>query len=300
MNKKTAPHGLGRGLGALLGEIDDVTEKVTNEEEQASDGVIEVSLSDIDVNREQPRKSFDEAELNELADSIKSVGVIQPIVLAKRNGRYTIIVGERRFRASRMAGKTTIPAIIRDYDELTRLKTALIENLQRSDLNPIEEAAGVKTLMDKCGCTQEEIAPIVGKSRPAVANSLRLLNLPESVKTLLINGSLSAGHGRALVSVSPARQEKLANLTVQQGWSVRQLERICAQPEKEEEPDKPKKKQPKTPEIKQLEKMARDAFGVRAKIDGDENKGKLIVTYSSAEELEGIWNVLGSINGEAD
>ena len=295
MNKKTAPHGLGRGLSALLGDIDEATSESAAVKSAGKDGVIEVSLSDIDVNRDQPRQDFDEDSLQELADSIKSVGVIQPIILRKNGERYSIVVGERRFRASRMAGKATIPAIVRDMDEETRIKSALIENLQREDLNPVEMALGIKALMEQCNLTQDEAAQVVGKSRSAIANTLRLLTLDKDVLDLLRSGSISAGHARSLVTVSPARQKRLAELTVQQGWSVRQLERICALPEKDELAETRRKK-PKAPELSKLEKMAREAFGTRARIDGDETKGRLIISYTSAEDLESIWSILEALN----
>ena len=288
--KKTAPHGLGRGLGALLGDIENESELLHSETEQKGDVVQTVPLSSIDPNRDQPRKEFREDSLKELADSIRAVGVIQPIVVTKRGNRYSIIAGERRWRASRMAGLNEVPVIVRDWDEMTRLKAALIENLQRDDLNPVEEALGIRALMDKCELTQEAASGVIGKSRSAIANSLRLLTLPDDVLALLKNGSLSAGHGRALVSVSPERQSKLAILTVQQGWSVRQLERICAQPEKKPVETPAPARRPA--ELGQLEKMAREVFGTRVKLDGDENKGKITLSYMSAEDLERIWDVL--------
>lgn len=288
--KKTAPHGLGRGLGALLGDIENESELLHSETEQKGDVVQTVPLSSIDPNRDQPRKEFREESLKELADSIRAVGVIQPIVVTKRGNRYSIIAGERRWRASRMAGLNEVPVIVRDWDEMTRLKAALIENLQRDDLNPVEEALGIRALMDKCELTQEAASGVIGKSRSALANSLRLLTLPDDVLALLKDGSLSAGHGRALVSVSPERQSKLAILTVQQGWSVRQLERICAQPEKKPVETPAPARRPA--ELGQLEKMAREVFGTRVKLDGDENKGKITLSYMSAEDLERIWDVL--------
>ncbi|MBQ4157640.1 MAG: ParB/RepB/Spo0J family partition protein [Clostridia bacterium] len=288
--KKTAPRGLGRGLGALLGEIDEAHEALTAESAQPGDRVENVRIVDIDPNRDQPRKDFDEESLKELSESIQAVGVIQPVILTKKGSRYQIVAGERRWRASRMAGLNEIPAIVRDWDEITRMKAALIENLQRDDLNPVEEALGIQTLMKKCDLTQEAVSKVVGKSRSAVANMLRLLTLPDKVLEMLKNGTISAGHARALVSVSPAeRQLKLALYAVQQGWSVRQLERISAQPEKEETP---KKKEKRIPELQQLEKMARDVFGTRAKLNGDTNSGKLILSYSSYDDLERIWEVL--------
>ena len=288
--KKTAPHGLGRGLGALLGDIENESELLHSETEQKGDVVQTVPLSSIDPNRDQPRKEFREESLKELADSIRAVGVIQPIVVTKRGNRYSIIAGERRWRASRMAGLNEVPVIVRDWDEMTRLKAALIENLQRDDLNPVEEALGIRALMDKCELTQEAASGVIGKSRSAIANSLRLLTLPDDVLALLKDGSLSAGHGRALVSVSPERQSKLATLTVQQGWSVRQLERICAQPEKKPVETPAPARRPV--ELGQLEKMVREVFGTRVKLDGDENKGKITLSYMSAEDLERIWDVL--------
>lgn len=288
--KKTAAHGLGRGLGALLGDIEEESELLHSETEQKGDIIETVPLSSIDPNRDQPRKEFREESLKELADSIRAVGVIQPIVVTRRGNRYSIIAGERRWRASRMAGLTEVPVIVRDWDEMTRLKAALIENLQRDDLNPVEEALGIRALMDKCELTQEAAAGVIGKSRSAIANALRLLTLPDDVLALLKDGSLSAGHGRALVSVSPERQSKLALLTIQQGWSVRQLERICAQPEKKFSDKSSSSRRP--PELAQLEKMAREIFGTRVKLDGDENRGKITLSYMSAEDLERIWDVL--------
>jgi len=290
--KKTAPRGLGRGLGALLGDLEEEHAQVTSEETQPGDRVETLPIVSIDPNRDQPRRQFDEESLKELAESISAVGVIQPIIVTQKGERYTIVAGERRWRASRIAGLKEIPAIVRNWDELTRMKAALIENLQRDDLNPVEEAMGIQALMNRCQLTQEAASQVVGKSRSAIANALRLLTLPEPVIEMLKNGQLSAGHARALVSVSPERQLRLAQLTHQQGWSVRQLERICAQPEK---PEEPKKAPKRANELVQLEKMAREVFGTRAKLSGDENSGKLVLSYSSADDLERIWEVLDCI-----
>lgn len=290
---KKVQRGLGRGLGALLG--DDVVEqpKAAPEpepkQEEVRDAVRMLPIRLIDPNREQPRRTFDEEALKDLAASIESVGVIQPIIVAESGERYSIIAGERRYRASRMAGLEEIPAIVRNWDEQRRLEAALIENLQRDDLNPIEEAMGVKRLMEESSLTQEKVAERLGKSRPAVANLLRLLTLEESVQQLLIEGKLSAGHARALVTVDKKRQVQLANLTVQQGWSVRQLERICAQPVKEEQP-KPAKVRDQ--QFSRLEGMARELFGTRARLDGTQDSGKLTLFYYSADDLQRIWEVL--------
>lgn len=272
--------GLGRGLGALLGDA--------VEQQPSRDEVRMLAIADIDPNREQPRRRFDETALKDLAESIRAVGILQPILVRATGTRYEIIAGERRYRAGRLAGLTEIPAIVRDWDEQKRLEAALIENLQRDDLNPVEEAAGVKALMEAAGLTQERVAERLGKSRPAVANLLRLLTLPEDVQKMLVDGRLTAGHARALVTVEPARQTQLANLTVQQNWSVRQLERICAQPVKP--PAKPAK--PVDRQLAELEDMARELFGTRAKLEGDFERGRLTLSYYSAEDLQRIWDVL--------
>lgn len=272
--------GLGRGLGALLGDA--------VEQQPSRDEVRMLAIADIDPNREQPRRRFDETALKDLAESIRAVGILQPILVRATGTRYEIIAGERRYRAGRLAGLTEIPAIVRDWDEQKRLEAALIENLQRDDLNPVEEAAGVKALMEAAGLTQERVAERLGKSRPAVANLLRLLTLPEDVQKMLVDGRLTAGHARALVTVDPARQTQLANLTVQQNWSVRQLERICAQPVKP--PAKPAK--PVDRQLAELEDMARELFGTRAKLEGDFERGRLTLSYYSAEDLQRIWDVL--------
>ena len=291
---KKIQRGLGRGLGALLGE-DVVAEAQEEAQVQAAqptepvDAVRMLPIGQIDPNREQPRRSFDEDALKELAASIEAVGVLQPIIVAPSGDRYTIIAGERRYRASRLAGLTEIPAIVRDWDSQKRLEAALIENLQRDDLNPVEEAMGVRRLMDEAGLTQEKAAERLGKSRPAVANLLRLLTLPDSVKALLAEGKLSAGHARALVTVDPRRQVQLANLTVQQGWSVRQLERICAQPVK---PEAPKPRRPKDAQIGELENMARELFGTRVRLDGTTDSGRITLFYYNSDDLQRIWDVM--------
>lgn len=291
---KKIQRGLGRGLGALLGEdvVAEAAQEAQAESQQPAgsvDAVRMLPIGQIDPNRDQPRRSFDENALKELAASIEAVGVLQPIIVAPSGDRFTIIAGERRYRASRLAGLDEIPAIVRDWDSQKRLEAALIENLQRDDLNPVEEAMGVRQLMDEAGLTQERAAERLGKSRPAVANLLRLLTLPDSVKQLLAEGKLSAGHARALVTVEPRRQVQLANLTVQQGWSVRQLERICAQPVKEEGP-KPRKA--RDAQIGELENMARELFGTRVRLDGTNDSGKITLFYYNSDDLQRIWDVL--------
>ncbi|MGN0801076.1 MAG: ParB/RepB/Spo0J family partition protein [Candidatus Faecivicinus sp.] len=296
---KKVQRGLGRGLGALLGDAVEQEEVQVQpqvqeaEPKQPVDVVRMLPIHSIDPNREQPRRTFDEEALNDLAQSIRAVGVLQPIIVAPNGERYTIIAGERRYRASRLAELAEIPAIVRDWDEQTRLEAALIENLQRDDLNPIEEAMGVRRLMDEAGLTQEKAAERLGKSRPAVANLLRLLTLPDVVRQMLVDGKLTAGHARALVSVDRKRQIQLANLAVQQGWSVRQLERICNQQAQTER----KKKPPRDAQFGQLESMARELFGTRVKLDGNETAGKITLYYYSADDLQRIWDVMETANG---
>ena len=285
---KKVQRGLGRGLGALLGDVVEEAQE-TRAEQPPVDEVRMLPIRLIDPNRDQPRRTFDEDALQELAASIRAVGVIQPIIVQQNGERYTIIAGERRYRASRLAEQEEIPAIVRDWDQQKRLEAALIENLQRDDLNPVEEAMGVRRLMDEAGLTQEMVAQRLGKSRPAVANLLRLLTLPDSVLDLLRAGKLSAGHARALVTVDPRRQVQLANLTVQQGWSVRQLERICAQPVKE---DIAKPRKVKDAQISQLEGMARELFGTRVKLDGNTDSGRITLYYYNGDDLQRIWDVL--------
>ena len=286
--------GLGRGLDALLGGLPDEVEKsnplIGHEEPAGGDRVVSLRLSDIDPNRDQPRKRFSEEALQELADSIRAVGVIQPILVYPSGKRYVIIAGERRWRAARLAGLSEIPAIVRDWNEVRRLEAALIENLQRDDLNPVEEAMGISRLMEQCGLTQEAAAERLGRSRPAVANLLRLLTLPEPVLAMLREGTLSAGHARALVTVDRDAQLRLSQLAAAQGWSVRQLERICQQQNERKKPEK--KSEPRDPEFKRLERMACDVFGTRAELSGDEKKGRLIVHYQTADDLQRIWDLL--------
>jgi len=288
---KKVQRGLGRGLGALLGEdvVQETAPEIVPEKKVSKDQVSMLPIRLVDPNADQPRKKFDEDALKELAASIEAVGVIQPIIVTQIGERYRIIAGERRYRASRLAGLEEIPAIVRDWDQQKQLEAALIENLQRDDLNPIEEALGVKHLMEESGLTQEKTAERLGKSRPALANLLRLLTLADSVQQMVVEGKLSAGHARALAGVDKKRQVQLANLTVQQGWSVRQLERICAQPVKEEE-KKPAKV--RDAQISQLEGMARELFGTRAKLDGTHDSGKLTLFYYSQDDLQRIWDIL--------
>lgn len=280
MPVKKQQHGLGRGLGALLGEE---SVKAPDSAEQ----VVDIPIKLIDTDPDQPRKDFNIEQLSELAQSIRSVGLIQPIIVQPNNGRYTIIAGERRYRACRMAEMDTVRCIVREMESQQRFEATLIENLQRSDLNVIEEAAGLQRLLDETGLTHEEIALRIGRSRSALTNTLRLLNLPESVIKLVRENRLTAGHARALLAADPEKRESLAQFAVSSGLSVRQLEALC-NAKRRERPNKPAK----DPQIRQLEGMLRRALGMRVRLDGDVVKGRIVLSYSSPDELQKLWDIL--------
>lgn len=276
--------GLGRGLDALMPEA-------PAPQVQEGERVAMLGIGDIDPNPNQPRRHFDQAALKELADSIRQVGVLQPILVSVQGGRYHIIAGERRWRAARMAELDEIPAIVRDMDTVSRMEAALIENLQREDLNPIEEAMAVRALMEECGLTQEAAAERLGRSRPALANLLRLLSLPEQVQELVRDGQLSSGHARALAGVDDARRAiALAQRAVDEGWSVRQMEQAV----QAEQPAKKvvKLTKVKLPEFGELEDRLRLTFGMKAEISGSLEKGKIVMKYNSREELERLYEAM--------
>jgi len=276
--------GLGRGLDALFSESASQYANNTNQ-------VVEVAIGDIDPNSNQPRKHFDHQSLEQLAESISQTGVLQPILLVKDGERYQILAGERRWRAARLAGLLRIPSLIRDADQVSRLEIALIENLQREDLNPIEEAAAVRSLMDECGLTQDAVSKRLGRSRPAIANLLRLLTLPQQIQDMVVEGKLSAGHARALAAIdSRTRQIQLAQLAVDQDLSVRQIEVEASRREKQQ---KPGVVQPA--EFEQIENRAREAFGLRVSLKGTLKKGKIILSYGDQSELENFLDILEGV-----
>ena len=283
--------GLGRGLDALI-PVSAAPAAPSEPDERPREGeaVLRLSLADIDPNREQPRRRFDPEALESMAQSMRNVGVLQPIIVcATEGGRYRIIAGERRWRAARLAGLSTIPAIVRAMDAAHTREAALIENLQRDDLNPVEEAQAIRQLMDDFGATQEQIAQRLGRSRPAVANAVRLLTLPEEVLELVREGKLTAGHARALIALEdPERQIKLANLAVQNNWTVRQIEAAAQLPAG----GAPQSKPPRLPELTDMERMAREVFGTRAQLTGTLDKGKLTLSYYSRDDLDRIYEVL--------
>lgn len=277
--------GLGKGLGALLSDENASID---------SDSITEIKLINIEPNPDQPRKSFNDESLEELADSIRQHGVISPILVQEsENGYYKIIAGERRWRASKLAGTKTIPAIIKKNEEEEKTyEISLIENLQRQNLNPIEEALGYKRLMSDYSLTQEEVSDKVSKSRSYVANSLRLLNLPDNIVDMISGGILSVGHAKVLLSVSEKdKQIELAQIVVDNNYSVRELEEIIKKGSKKSSSKKDVDLNMKLA-YRDVEKAVSSLFGTKVKIIDKNNKGKIQIEYYSSEDLERILNIL--------
>ena len=254
--------------------------------------VLELNIDDVFPDPDQPRKAFDRDSLAELAESIRRHGVIMPIVVSRVGNRYVIIAGERRYRASRLAGRRTVPAVVKNYDEREIREVSLIENLQREDLNPIEAANAMKKLMEEFSLTQEELADRIGKSRSTVANTLRLLTLPPAVIELVGSGKLSAGHARALVSLPRAHQERLARRAVSEGLSVRDVEK-AAKEILSPRAEKKKKKPPEfSVELKDMIYRMQRIFGTRVTAVGNDNKGRIYVDYYTRDDLDRICELL--------
>lgn len=274
MIKKT--HGLGRGLESLLPEFDNPELTIQ-----------ELDIDVIDPNPEQPRKTFNKESISQLAQSIRDQGVLQPLLVVPRsNGRYRIIAGERRYRASREAGLKTVPCVIRDMDVLQQMEVALIENLQREDLNPLDAAQGIRALMQQCGYTQEKVSLRLGKSRSNVANLLRLLTLPDEVSVMVRDGQLSAGHARVLAGIaSDSEKIALAKRVVEEDLSVRQLEQLASE-KKKRRTSKVKSKVALPAELNELRERLLEKTGMKTTLTGTVNKGKIVLNYSSREELE--------------
>lgn len=290
----TRKGGLGKGLEALF--VDNETEEITPST---------LKLTEIEPNREQPRKDFDEKALSELADSIREHGVLQPLLVRPlKNGRYQLIAGERRWRASRMAGLTEVPVIVRDLDDQAAMELALIENLQRTDLNIMEEAAGYRELMERYGMTQEVVAKRVGKSRPAVANALRMLALPEATARLVREGKLTAGHARALLGLpDPAEIDPLAERVLAEGLSVRETERLVADrkvsPEKKPQPAV--KNWGEDSRLKQTVLYLSEYFGRKAQIKAKKDgTGRIVIDFYSKEDLEALLKQMCGLDHEPE
>ena len=258
--------------------------------EKVKDGVRIIKIDSIETNPDQPRTRFDQAALEELAASIKNYGVIQPILVTELgDGKYELIAGERRMRASMLAGLSTIPCIVKSFSESDRAEIALIENLQREDLNPVEEAKAYRALMDKSGMTQEELANKLGKSRPAIANSLRLLTLNPNVLELVEAGRLSAGHARTLAVIKDQKvQESYAKAAADKKMSVRQLERMVAH---YLNPKKPTRIY-NSPELKELVNNMQHTFGTKVKAIGNNEKGRIYIDYYTKDDLIRIYDLV--------
>lgn len=303
-----AKKGLGRGLESLfsvyrdteinkenindkIGEVPEV--KVVKmpavDGEVASEHIIQVEVGKIDPNKDQPRKAFDETALNELASSIKTHGIIQPIVLTKTGNRYMIIAGERRWRSAQIAGLKTVPAVIKDYDKKQIKEIAIVENLQREDLNPMEAARAIKQLMEDYGWTQEIVADRLGKSRPVIANTIRLLNLEPEVIEMIEKGKLSAGHARSLVAVNNREaQIKLAKQVAEKKLTVRDLERAV----KVTKSGKSNKTTQQSIELKELIHDMQKVFGTKVSALGNDQRGRIYIDYYSMDDLQRVFDLV--------
>lgn len=296
--------GLGRGLSALFSDTEEAYENASKSYKETGKidlpddikGLTEVDIDLVRANPNQPRKHFDEDALNELAASIKKHGLIMPIVVNNiEDGRYMIIAGERRYRASKIAGLRKIPVVIRQYSDREVKEISLIENLQREDLNPIEAANAMKQLMDEYRLTQEELAERIGKSRPAVTNTLRLLSLSPEVIDLVASGKLSAGHARALVTLPEDAQYKLALDAIKDGMSVRDIERSVrdyfATPE-ELDDKREKKKMQVSLELKDMIERMRHTFKTKVSLIGNDRKGRIYIDYYNTDDLDRICEII--------
>ncbi len=278
--------GLGTGLDALF------VDNSSDEEVSGKGGASELKMSEVEPDRTQPRKSFDDDSLAELAESISQHGVLQPILVRPlANGRYQIVAGERRWRASRLAGKETIPALIRNLSDLEAMTIALVENLQREDLNPVDEALGYRQLMEVSGLTQEQAAKQVGRSRPSVANSLRLLSLPDDVLDMLKKGEITVGHAKAILSIADEKlRSAVAKQVSENGMTVRDAEKFCQKPAKQEKLTLPKAKESVASEV---ELSLQNALGVEVHVKYKDGSGTLSVDFYSKDQLFEFANKLG-------
>lgn len=280
--------GLGKGLDALFGG--EIETQIENIEKKGDSSVVELKITDIEPNMSQPRKLFDDEKIKELADSIAENGMIQPIVVAKGDKNYKIIAGERRWRAARVAGLNKVPVVIKDdLEDRKILELALIENIQRQDLNAIEEANAYQTLMNDYSLTQEEVAKVVGRSRPSIANVVRLLNLDERVQDMIVSERISEAHARAILGVtSHDKQYELALLIEKQKLSVREIEALMRQ--------KKKKKPVHSNNIfmQSIEENMKNYFGTKVKIvSKSKEKGKIVIEYMSNDDLDRIMEIMG-------
>ncbi len=289
--------GLGKGLEALFSnsEIDTQEISVTKKEESEEKGISFININEIKPNQNQPRKSFNEEKLEELAASIIENGLIQPVILRKADKGYEIVAGERRWRACRKAGLKEIPCIIREFTDEQNMLIAIIENMQREDLNPIEEAEGLNQMIVNFGMTQEQVSKSVGKSRPYITNALRLLKLPSEIREMLLANQLSAGHARAIAGIGDTeKQIQLAEYAIKEGLSVREIEKII----KEENAPKKKisrKKAEKSADVRKVEDDLKQIMGTKVNLNQSGKKGKIEIEYYSRDELERLIEMLKSL-----
>ena len=297
--------GLGKGLAALLADTQEDYDKFSyenlgDEGKEIKNSVIEIAIDKVFANPNQPRKIFNETALRELADSISVHGVIMPIVVNKKGDGYMIIAGERRWRASKLAGKATVPAIVKDYSERQVKEISLIENLQREDLNPIEAANAMKQLMEEYDITQEDLAERIGKSRSAVANTLRLLTLDGSVIEYVASGALSQGHARALVTLPKNEQISLARKAVFKNMSVREVEQAVKDyynpPEEARKAKKALMEANMSVELKDLIVRMQRVFGTKVSAIGNDKKGRIYIDYYTRDDLDRISELLDKKN----
>lgn len=304
-----AKRGLGKGLGAFFGEEQENEQKKAEggTEEKRKESVEEkhveqkIKVSLIEPNREQPRKMFEEEALKELADSIKQYGVLQPLLVQKNGSYYTIVAGERRWRAAKMAGLAEVPVVIREYDKQQSMEIALIENVQRADLNPIEEAQAYQQLIQEFHLTQEEIAARVSKNRTTITNTMRLLKLDERVQKMLVEGQISNGHARTLLGLEDGEKQVMAaKKIIKESLNVRDVEKLVKGMNR---PEKKKEEQESGPDLNlvyhQIEDKLKSIMGTKVIINRkDKNKGRIEIEYYSQEELERIIEMIESMKNE--
>jgi stage 0 sporulation protein J len=295
MNEKK--RGLGRGLNALINTGSDTENNKENTKENHEYKEVFINISLVEPNRNQPRKEFDKESLSELANSIKQYGILQPIIVQKNGDMYEIIAGERRWRAAKEAGLTEVPVIVRDYDKQKVMEISIIENIQREDLNPIEEAMAYQSLMEEYGLKHDELAEKVSKNRSTITNSMRLLKLSKNIQQMLIDGRISTGHAKVLLSVEDINeQEKIAQELIDKSLSVRELEKLVKKYTKPRKKKDDKDDKDYSLFYREYEDRLKDILGTKVQINTkDKNKGRIEIDYYSAAELERIVELLNSI-----
>lgn len=288
------PRGLGKGLEALFNNVEISGADIDNTNPNTEGGVVYIDINEIKPNAQQPRKHFNDEKIEELAKSIEAHGVIQPIMVRTSSSGYEIVAGERRWRAARRAGLKKVPCIIRELSEEQNMLIAIIENMQREDLNPMEEAEALNQMITRFGLTQEEVSKSVGKSRPYITNSLRLLKLPNAIQDMVSQGKLTSGHARAIAGIkSEARQLAVAEAAISTGMSVREVELLAGEEGKEAKEKRSKgKAREKARELVNLEEDLKAVFGTKVSITPGVKGGKIEIEYYSKEELEGLLEML--------